>query len=114
MTIDLFNYRRRQSSVTHVGQTPMGGQQPIRLQSMTTTSTLDTDASASREEVQKPTSGDPRLQDIKQSFLNPVRRRSRLPSCRGHQNQTPGRTGDHTHIRPPNRYFSPGIHRAQQ
>ncbi len=46
MTIDLFNYRRRQSSVTHVGQTPMGGQQPIRLQSMTTTSTLDTDASA--------------------------------------------------------------------
>ena len=36
---------RRQTSVTHVGNTPMGGDNPIRVQSMTTTSTMDTMAS---------------------------------------------------------------------
>ena len=45
MNIDLFNYRRRDASVTHVGHTPMGGRNPIRLQSMTTTPTTDTEAS---------------------------------------------------------------------
>ena len=44
--IDLFNYRRRQTSVTNVGNTPMGGDNPIRIQSMTTTPTADTVASA--------------------------------------------------------------------
>ena len=41
---DLFNYSRRQSSVVNVGGTPLGGEYPIRLQSMTNTSTMDTDA----------------------------------------------------------------------
>ncbi len=47
-TIDLFNYRRRQSSVVRVGDTPLGGDNPIRLQSMTTTPTDDTEASAAQ------------------------------------------------------------------
>ena len=38
-----FNYSRRYSSVVHVGDIPMGGENPIRLQSMTTKSTLDTE-----------------------------------------------------------------------
>lgn len=42
--IDLFNYRRRESSVVNVGGTPLGGDNPIRIQSMTTTSTDDTEA----------------------------------------------------------------------
>ena len=41
---DLFNYRRRATSVTRVGDTPMGGQYPIRVQSMATVSTNDTEA----------------------------------------------------------------------
>ena len=40
-----FNYRRRISSVVQVGKTPLGGSYPIRLQSMTTTPTTDTEAS---------------------------------------------------------------------
>ena len=40
-----FNYRRRISSVVQVGKIPMGGSYPIRLQSMTTTATTDTEAS---------------------------------------------------------------------
>lgn len=43
--IDLFNYERRKSSVTHVGALDMGGDNPIRIQSMTTTNTNDTEAS---------------------------------------------------------------------
>ncbi|MGN0281821.1 MAG: 4-hydroxy-3-methylbut-2-en-1-yl diphosphate synthase [Prevotella sp.] len=43
--INLFNYTRRESSVTRVGNTPMGGDNPIRVQSMTTTSTTDTEGS---------------------------------------------------------------------
>ena len=46
--IDLFNYRRRNTSITHVGDTPMGGDNPIRVQSMTTTSTTDTEGSVAQ------------------------------------------------------------------
>ncbi|MBQ8702630.1 MAG: (E)-4-hydroxy-3-methylbut-2-enyl-diphosphate synthase [Prevotella sp.] len=35
---------RRYSTVTHVGATPLGGENPIRIQSMTTTDTNDTSA----------------------------------------------------------------------
>lgn len=45
---DLFNYSRRRSSVVRVGDTPMGGDNPIRIQSMTTTSTDDTEGSVAQ------------------------------------------------------------------
>jgi len=38
-------YKRRKSSIVQIGNIPMGGDYPIRVQSMTNTSTLDTDAS---------------------------------------------------------------------
>ncbi|MDL2243666.1 (E)-4-hydroxy-3-methylbut-2-enyl-diphosphate synthase [Bacteroidales bacterium OttesenSCG-928-J19] len=38
-------YRRRKSSVVFIGNTPLGGEHPIRIQSMTNTSTLDTEGS---------------------------------------------------------------------
>ena len=38
---DLFNYHRRPSSETRVGDVPMGGDHPIRIQSMATVSTND-------------------------------------------------------------------------
>lgn len=41
--IDLFNYRRRATSVVHIGAVDMGGDHPIRIQSMTTTNTNDTE-----------------------------------------------------------------------
>lgn len=41
---DLFNYTRRTSSETNVGATPLGGDNPIRIQSMTNTVTMDTEA----------------------------------------------------------------------
>ena len=41
--MDLFNYQRRKTVEVHVGQTPLGGDNPIRLQSMTNTSTMDTE-----------------------------------------------------------------------
>lgn len=40
------NYSRRQSWPVSIGNTPLGAEFPIRLQSMTNTSTLDTEASA--------------------------------------------------------------------
>lgn len=40
--MDLFNYTRRKSSVVNIGATPVGGSFPIRIQSMTNVSTLDT------------------------------------------------------------------------
>ena len=40
--MNLYNYARRHSSVTKVGATEIGGGNPIRLQSMNNTSTLDT------------------------------------------------------------------------
>ena len=42
--MDLFNYSRRLAHEVYVGAVPMGGQNPIRLQSMTNTSTMDTEA----------------------------------------------------------------------
>lgn len=42
--MDLFNYSRRASSEVQVGGTPLGGNHPIRIQSMTNTVTLDTEA----------------------------------------------------------------------
>ena len=46
--IDLFNYERRKSSVTHIGALDMGGENPVRIQSMTTTNTNDTNASVAQ------------------------------------------------------------------
>ena len=43
--MDIFNYTRRDSSVVNVGATPLGGDNPVRVQSMTTTSTNDTEGS---------------------------------------------------------------------
>lgn len=42
--MDLFNYSRRETSIVNIGGTPLGGEFPIRLQSMTNASTLDTEA----------------------------------------------------------------------
>jgi len=42
--VDLFNYTRRASSEVQVGDTPLGAGHPVRLQSMTNTSTMDTQA----------------------------------------------------------------------
>ncbi len=41
----IFNYKRRKSSVVSIGSTPLGGDYPVRIQSMTNTSTLDTEGS---------------------------------------------------------------------
>ena len=43
--MDYYNYHRRKSSIVHIGDTPLGGEYPIRIQSMTNTSTLDTTGS---------------------------------------------------------------------
>ena len=40
----LFNYSRRETHEVQVGGTPLGGDNPIRVQSMTTTPTTDTEA----------------------------------------------------------------------
>ena len=42
------NYKRRYSSVCHVGNTAIGGDNPIRIQSMATTDTNDTDGSVTQ------------------------------------------------------------------
>ncbi|ADV42960.1 4-hydroxy-3-methylbut-2-en-1-yl diphosphate synthase [Bacteroides helcogenes] len=42
--MDLFNYSRRETSEVNIGATPMGGFNPIRIQSMTNTATQDTEA----------------------------------------------------------------------
>jgi (E)-4-hydroxy-3-methylbut-2-enyl-diphosphate synthase len=42
--MDPFNYSRRKSSVVHIGNTPVGGDNPIRIQSMANVSTMDTEA----------------------------------------------------------------------
>ena len=42
--MDLFNYSRRETSVVNIGATPLGGDNPIRIQSMTNIATQDTDA----------------------------------------------------------------------
>jgi (E)-4-hydroxy-3-methylbut-2-enyl-diphosphate synthase len=43
--LNIFNYTRRKSDEIHIGNTPLGGNAPIRVQSMTNTNTLNTDAS---------------------------------------------------------------------
>lgn len=47
-TKDLFNYSRRTSSMVHVGQLTLGGDAPIRIQSMANTNTNDTEASVAQ------------------------------------------------------------------
>lgn len=42
--MDYFNYSRRKASEVNIGALPLGGDNPIRLQSMTNTSTQDTEA----------------------------------------------------------------------
>lgn len=42
--MDLFNYQRRKTVEVHVGGVPLGGGNPIRVQSMTNTPTTDTEA----------------------------------------------------------------------
>ena len=42
--MDYFNYTRRRSSEVRIGDTPLGGGNPIRIQSMANVSTLDTGA----------------------------------------------------------------------
>ena len=46
--MDLSCYKRRHSSVVTVGTTAIGGDNPIRIQSMTTTNTNDTEASVAQ------------------------------------------------------------------
>lgn len=45
---DLFNYKRRAATVAHVGRLNIGGDNPVRVQSMTTTSTLDPEGSVAQ------------------------------------------------------------------
>ena len=46
--MDYFNYKRRLSSVVQIGKKPLGGANPIRLQSMANVSTMDTEAAVSQ------------------------------------------------------------------
>ena len=48
--IDLFNYKRREAGMVDVGAIQMGGHNPIRIQSMTTTNTNDTEACVAQAE----------------------------------------------------------------
>ncbi|KAA6322993.1 4-hydroxy-3-methylbut-2-en-1-yl diphosphate synthase (flavodoxin), partial [termite gut metagenome] len=41
---NMFNYSRRLTSEVHIGAVPLGGNHPIRLQSMTNVSTQDIEA----------------------------------------------------------------------
>ena len=41
----LTSYQRRKTRVVHIGDTPLGGDHPIRVQSMTTVDTMDTEGS---------------------------------------------------------------------
>lgn len=50
MEQSVFDYKRRKSSATHIGNITIGDGNPIAVQSMTNTSTLDTDASAEQTE----------------------------------------------------------------
>ncbi len=42
--MDCFNYKRRVSSVARIGNTPLGGENPVRVQSMASVSTMETEA----------------------------------------------------------------------
>lgn len=46
--MNYFNFKRRHSSIVHIGNTPLGGEYPIRIQSMTNTSTMDTEGSVNQ------------------------------------------------------------------
>src|SRR5581483_11198396 len=43
-----FLYRRRRTRVVHVGSVAVGGDNPIRIQSMTTTDTMNTEATVAQ------------------------------------------------------------------
>jgi (E)-4-hydroxy-3-methylbut-2-enyl-diphosphate synthase len=45
---DLFGYNRRKTTPVRIGKTPLGGDNPIRIQSMTNTSTMDTAGSVAQ------------------------------------------------------------------
>ncbi|MDR2389496.1 MAG: (E)-4-hydroxy-3-methylbut-2-enyl-diphosphate synthase [Tannerellaceae bacterium] len=46
--MNLFHYSRRLSSVVHIGNTPLGGTNPIRIQSMANVSTMNTQAAVAQ------------------------------------------------------------------
>lgn len=46
--MSIFDYKRRKSSVVNIGGVPLGGNNPIRIQSMTNTSTMDTPGSVAQ------------------------------------------------------------------
>lgn len=46
--MSLYNYSRRKSSETRIGKTAVGGSNPVRLQSMNNTSTMDTEGSVAQ------------------------------------------------------------------
>ena len=46
--MSIYNYKRRESSVAHAGNVNIGGDNPIRIQSMNNTSTLDTEGSVAQ------------------------------------------------------------------
>lgn len=46
--MSVFDYKRRKSSVVNIGSVPLGGNNPIRIQSMTNTSTMDTPGSVAQ------------------------------------------------------------------
>jgi len=48
--MSFFDYKRRHTSTTHVGQVEIGSSYPVRLQSMNNTSTSDTDGSVAQAE----------------------------------------------------------------
>lgn len=43
-------YHRRRAALVHIGDTPLGGDYPVRVQSMATASTLDTEAAVAQAE----------------------------------------------------------------
>src|SRR5438552_1733788 len=47
-TSDLYRYHRRKSRLVYVGDVGVGGANPIRIQSMTTTPTTDVDATVAQ------------------------------------------------------------------
>ena len=78
---DLFSYRRRKTRVVMVGKVGVGGENPIRVQSMTTTNTMDVEATISQTQrmvsagceivrITAPTVADARaLGEIKEGLL---------------------------------------------
>ena len=46
--VNLFNYSRRKSVAVKVGNLMLGGDNPVRVQSMTNTSTMDTEGSVAQ------------------------------------------------------------------